>query len=289
MLKVLSIITSLVCLLTFGVAENTFAELPKEDSNDPISFNIEMLNWEEVNEILPKYSKFDVIDVETGMRFSVQRRAGSKHADVQPLTKKDTKIMKEIYHGKWSWKRRAIIILEDDMMIAASMHGMPHGAGALRNGFPGHFCIHFFGSTTHGKKNVDLSHKVMIYKAAGKFDQYIHEVDPYELIGVFIVAMNHHDEYMLDKLTTTFSEDETKELQSIIENINTISIRKIHMEPDNNSFNHQLIVKIPVELQVFHFGRKPETKTIEFILQKHAILDQWKIDGTTFLDEYQGS
>ena len=58
--------------------------------------------------------------------------------------------MKTIYNGKWSWKRRAILIITHDQLLAASMHGMPHGAGALKNGFPGHFCVHFYGSTTHG-------------------------------------------------------------------------------------------------------------------------------------------
>ena len=55
-------------------------------------------------------------------------------------------MMKKIYHNQWSWKRRAIIVLIDHQMIAASMHGMPHGAGALQNDFPGHFCVHFSGS-----------------------------------------------------------------------------------------------------------------------------------------------
>ncbi|MDQ7862438.1 hypothetical protein RCO48_19805 [Peribacillus frigoritolerans] len=47
----------------------------------------------------------------------------------------------------------------NNQMIAASMHGMPHGAGALQNGFSGHFCVHFSGSITHRLKNEDLSHK----------------------------------------------------------------------------------------------------------------------------------
>jgi hypothetical protein len=64
-----------------------------------MSFKIEMLNWKEVNQLLPRYTKFTVMDVETGKKFDVQRRAGSHHADVQPLTVKDTKIMKRIYGG----------------------------------------------------------------------------------------------------------------------------------------------------------------------------------------------
>ncbi len=77
-----------------------------------------MLQWKEVNQLLPKYTKFTVMDFETGKKFKVQRRAGSHHADVQPLTSKDTKVMKKIYNGKWSWKRRAIIVIYKDKLIA---------------------------------------------------------------------------------------------------------------------------------------------------------------------------
>ena len=114
-----------------------------EDEDGPINFKIEMLPWEKVNDIIPNQTEFTIIDVDTGLAFRVQRRAGKQHADVQPLTKEDTQMMKKIYHNQWSWKRRAIIVLIDDQMIAASMHGMPHGAGALQNDFPGHFCVHF--------------------------------------------------------------------------------------------------------------------------------------------------
>lgn len=37
----------------------------------------EMITWEEVKEIIPRKSTFQVIDLETGMSFEVQRRAGS--------------------------------------------------------------------------------------------------------------------------------------------------------------------------------------------------------------------
>ena len=144
------------CILTSIVDQAVYAN-EWEDEDSPINFKIEMLPWKKVNAILPNQSKFEIIDVESGLVFKVQRRAGSQHADVQPLTKEDTQIMKKIYQNQWSWKRRAIIVLIEDQMIAASMHGMPHGAGALPNNFPGHFCVHFSGSITHRLKNEDLS------------------------------------------------------------------------------------------------------------------------------------
>src|SRR4051794_22075014 len=75
-----------------------------EDEDGPMSFQIEMLPWEKVNNIIPNKTTFTIIDVETGLSFRVQRRAGKQHVDVQPLTKEDTQIMKKIYHNKWSWK-----------------------------------------------------------------------------------------------------------------------------------------------------------------------------------------
>jgi len=117
----------------------------------------EFLTWKEVDGLLPIYAKANIIDFETLWEFRVQRRAGTSHADVQPLSAEDTEIMKNIYGGHWSWRRRAIIVqLDNGRMISASMHGMPHGQGAIKgNNFNGHFCIHFRDSTTHG------SHKRM--------------------------------------------------------------------------------------------------------------------------------
>jgi len=108
-----------------------------------------------------------VTDVRTGISFKVQRRGGSKHADVQPLTAADTAKMKQLY-GQWSWGRRAILVTVNGRTMAASMNGMPHGAGAITgNNFPGHFCIHFLGSRTHGTNSLDPDHQYMVRVAAG--------------------------------------------------------------------------------------------------------------------------
>ncbi len=127
-----------------------------------------LLPWEEVDEIFALFSYARVIDIYTGASFMVQRRAGSSHADAQPLTAQDTAVMKEIFHGKWTWDRSGIILEIDGYRIAGSMNGKPHGAGKIEgNNFPGHFCIHFLNSTTHGG-NMDVQHHKEILKAAGK-------------------------------------------------------------------------------------------------------------------------
>lgn len=141
----------------------------------------ELLAWSEVSQLIPRYSTFSVTDLETGLTFKTQRRAGSRHADIQPLTKADTAVMKIIYAGAWSWNRRAAVVEYAGRRIAASMNGMPHGAGALVNGFPGHHCLHFFGSTTHATGNVDPVHQLMVQRAAGNLCEYLDQLPPEDL------------------------------------------------------------------------------------------------------------
>ena len=66
----------------------------------------ELINWSTANKLFSLYTKATITDVETGLNFQVQRRGGSLHADVQPLTKTDTATMKKIYGGSWSWNRK---------------------------------------------------------------------------------------------------------------------------------------------------------------------------------------
>lgn len=131
-----------------------------------------------------------VTDVATGLNFKVKRTYGYNHADVETLTLEDTKILKQIYGGSWSWERRAVIVEINGQKIAASMAGMPHagrddqpanvnvsnrsvgyGYGvnldAIKgNGMDGHFDIHFLGSKTHGSNKVDSQHQAKVREAA---------------------------------------------------------------------------------------------------------------------------
>lgn len=123
------------------------------------------LPWEQVRVVYT--SQCTVTDVKTGLTFSGVRRGGSLHADTEPATAEDTRILKEIYGGTWSWCRRAVVVHVDGLSIAASMNGMPHGGKAVTaNDFPGHFCIHFLDSRTHGTGRVDPDHQAMIRVAA---------------------------------------------------------------------------------------------------------------------------
>ncbi|MHB1394778.1 MAG: LysM peptidoglycan-binding domain-containing protein [Clostridia bacterium] len=147
----------------------------EEDSKGETSTSAikgEYLDWfKEAQYIYEKGDTATVTDVETGKSFRVKRLYGRNHADSEPLTAEDTKIMKNIY-GSWSWDRRAIIVTithkDVERKIAASMNGMPHGGESIgNNNFKGHFCIHFKNSRTHSGSRLDPGHQKAVKKAAG--------------------------------------------------------------------------------------------------------------------------
>ncbi len=267
------VITAILLIVTLFI--NCSNVLAKDES---LGVPIQMLHWEEVDKILPKYSKFTIMDMETGKMFQVQRRAGNRHADVQPLTSKDTKIMKEIYGDKWSWKRRAIFVMHHNQWIAASMHGMPHGAGALDNDFPGHFCIHFYGSMTHRTNSMDLSHNLMIFKAAGKLEEYVTSADPFELINAYVTGIKQQDPRIIS--TMTLQQIDWKNHIELIENI---KLKRISTLPVEDVVN-KLSLQVPVEIEWIINSEKNYFKG-DIYLFRFSPADAWKIDSSRFLKD----
>jgi LysM repeat protein len=149
----------------------TAAQVPEAKSDNSIEkteLKGEYLGWfDKVQYIFKKNDVAVVTDIKTGKSFSVKRLYGTNHADVEPLTKEDTAVMKSIY-GSWSWDRRAVIVTIDGKNIAGSMNGMPHGGQQIENNdFQGHFCIHFKGSKTHKGNRTDATHQAAVKVAAG--------------------------------------------------------------------------------------------------------------------------
>lgn len=136
------------------------------DSGSGGSGTTERLNWfNGGSSKIPKGATFKVKDIKTGKVFTVRRWSGGNHIDAEPASASDTKIMKSIY-GHWSWKRRAVLVKYNGHVYAASMNGMPHGTQTIKgNNFEGHFCIHFYGSKTHGSKKVDAMHQNCVAEA----------------------------------------------------------------------------------------------------------------------------
>ncbi len=144
----------------------------KKDS-DKKSSKVKEADWwtSNIQQVFARGTTATITDVATGISWKEQRRGGTNHADVQPLTAADTAKMKQAYGGSWSWDRRAVWVTVGGQTYAASMNGMPHGGGSIQgNDFNGHHCIHFTNSRTHGGNRLDPAHQAAVKKAleAGK-------------------------------------------------------------------------------------------------------------------------
>ncbi|MBN8191364.1 hypothetical protein JI667_04310 [Bacillus sp. NTK074B] len=267
-------------MLRFAVVASLLFFIGGKPAGAMPSFQVEILPWGQVKEIIPNKSYFTIIDVETGLSFEVQRRAGSKHADVQPVTEEDTQIMKEIYGGRWSWDRRAILVLVNDQLISASMNGMPHGAGALQNNFPGHFCVHFYGSTTHKTPTPDLAHKIMILKAGGELDRYLYRLDPYELISVMEIAINQQDVGLLSHIMT----GNKRSIKETLESVKHVEVTQRSILPVED-LPVLVAMKYQFRVKWIRSNQAQEEKNIQFYFRKDTLEDQWRIDGQTFVRE----
>lgn len=240
-----AIICGLVCLvltwLAVGIINPGKSAYEKEKTHLESSQGFgEFLTWPEVKGIFPRYARATIRDYETGKSFRVQRRAGSGHADVQPLTAADTAVMKNIYQGKWSWRRRAVIVtLDNGTRIAASMTGMPHGSGAIRgNRFNGHFCLHFRGSRTHGSGQVDPAHQMMIWKAAGVLDKQLATMPPTELVTAFFTALNQGDVPIASGMVSASQQDK------LAKDINSIQSIKIESVAEQSAISFQASLRV---------------------------------------------
>lgn len=230
-----------------------------------------LIDWEEVDKRIPKYSIFKIIDLETGSSFYAQRRAGKSHADVQPLTKHDTRIMKKIYDGEWSWNRRAILVQVNEHTFAASMHGMPHGGGALANEFPGHFCIHFKGSVTHRTKKSDLSHQVMVNKAGGLLNQFVSQLNAQEVTELFFISLNHKD---LDLLKLIYRGD----VRALENNVAQIESVRILSKDPIPTINGALVFELPITYKIKGKDKAEVEKTFVFKVTRDAPTGRWRLD-----------
>lgn len=158
------------------------ATISKEEENHDLDW------FKEVIHIWKRGQNAVITDVDTGKSFKVKRTFGTNHADVEPLTKEDTNIIKDIWGG-FSWERRAVVVEVNGKVLAGSMTSVPHagldskpaekivsnrsdnyGTGqnldaVKNNGANGVMDLHFKNSRTHSSNVKQSSHQNMIKKA----------------------------------------------------------------------------------------------------------------------------
>ncbi|WP_274363410.1 hypothetical protein [Paenibacillus thermotolerans] len=234
------------------------------------------VHWEEADRIIPRKSVIKVTDIETGLSFEGQRRAGRRHADVQPLTAADTAVMKKIYEGKWSWNRKAIIVETDGRRFAASMNGMPHGGdGIPGNQFSGHFCIHFRGSSTHGSGNVDPMHQLMVYKAAGRLEPYFASMSPNQTIDTFFAALNMGELHVLRML---FTRTDNESLAYFLEKQPRLASISGEPEGAEADLSGELSAELPYDVRIAWERGGKERAAYVFHMKRLAYTQAWKIE-----------
>lgn len=124
--------------------------------------------WTEAQYVFPINKTAKITDFVTGRTFYIKRTIGANHADCEPLTAADTRTIKEVWGGAFSWAARAVIVEVDGRKIAASMASMPHDIEYIAdNDFSGHFDLHFYNSTRHKDGLVDPAHQGQINIASG--------------------------------------------------------------------------------------------------------------------------
>lgn len=175
------------------VGNNTYNALFENNSTNSINTNTLQkgaVDWfTKVQYIFPRGKNAKITDIKTGKSFIIKRTFGTNHADVEALTKEDTKIIKDIWGG-FSWERRAVVVEVDGHILAGSMTAMPHagvdnkpavvvvnnrsggyGRGqnldaVKNNGMDGHIDIHFLNSRTHGTNVMQKVHQDKVKEAA---------------------------------------------------------------------------------------------------------------------------
>lgn len=151
-----------------GVAgPKTIAKLTEEISKDYASgagtalYNAQIFNvdWNTMKSKGVISNTLTLTDISKGLSFNVKVQSTGNHADVEPLTANDTKVLCSLYGAANAaqlesgnmYQRRAVVVTNTaGQQFVGSIYAIPHGQDTVSgNDFDGQFCLHFKGSTVH--------------------------------------------------------------------------------------------------------------------------------------------
>jgi Bacterial SH3 domain./Putative peptidoglycan binding domain. len=128
-----------------------------------------------MEDIVKRYEPFEVIDVRTGIHWTMQRFGGVTalwHADVETMTKEDTEKMTKAWGGELNPSRRPVWVKIAGKYYAAGLMGFVHNRDTIStNGMDGQICLHFRGSKIHASAHIDEAHQACIMEAFNSADR----------------------------------------------------------------------------------------------------------------------
>lgn len=223
----------------------------------------EIVNWKRVKEIIPVGEQLTVRDLDSGWKFNLKRTGGYSHADVEPLTRSDTMIIKNLYGGHLSWKRRAVVVELHRTKIAASFTGAAAGNGEIRNNdISGKMNLYFNDSDTDDGRN--LSHRVTIWRAAGKSCFYLKKLNPEKTIMVLFTALDQQDPVTLNVILN-------KPFKGEIDKLIGVTVRQITKTGD---LKYRVIVSVSLK-----GGPYNERRMINLNLSEDKNEGRFRVDG----------
>ena len=139
-------------------------------ASGPSVSSVKLLHW--YNEVKPSVKAgqtITVFDPATSLQWTLRLYSLGHHADSEPLTLTDTKIMYKAFGYTNTWTPKAVYVkLPSGTWTLATMHNVPHLTGSIKdNGFNGHLCVHFLrdmAECAQNDPNYGVTHQNAIRK-----------------------------------------------------------------------------------------------------------------------------
>jgi hypothetical protein len=122
----------------------------------PSPSEVQLLHWyDSVKPSMKSGQNILVFDPATKRSWTLRLYALGHHADSEPLTLRDTQIMRLAFGGITTWNPKPVYVrLPDGRWTLAATHDTPHlSESILGNDFDGHLCVHFLRDMAECQQN----------------------------------------------------------------------------------------------------------------------------------------
>ena len=144
-----------------GAAKDASTPLPALEEgagiiDGPGAGEVQLLHWyDTVKPSMKGGQNILVFDPATKRSWTLRLYALGHHADSEPLTLRDTQIMRLAFGGITTWTPKPVYVkLPDGRWTLAATHDTPHESESIiGNDFDGHLCVHFLRDMAECQQN----------------------------------------------------------------------------------------------------------------------------------------